>query len=835
VTTSTSTNGTVGLADVLQRLAKVWPAEGGRHAAYRALAGGLLRGGIPQDEAEHVVEDLCEATGDDESAKRIALVGDTATKLKDGKQVTGWPALAKQLGSAGDDVIRRLRCELGLTITLESLAAHKQLTVEFLQSLGLHDLEQGGVGITYHDTAARQIAIKQRTALRAGDGSFWPKGVSVMAYGESRIDAAVQAGYLVLVEGESDSWTLWHHGYPALGLPGADTVAKTLAIGHLGGIKRLFVAEEADAGGKNFVANVASRLREIGWRGEALVVRLGVKDVSELHLQCPDAAEFRRRFQAALDRAEPLPAPAEAGGSAEPWPEPVPLSEVPAAAPLPLEVFPEVLQGFVRDAAAAFPCPPDYVAVPLIVVAGGALGAARELAVKESHKQRASCYAAVIGPPGSAKTPAMELVVEPLLDVGDAARAEWKARMGEYEAQLDDYESELKEWKKTHSGDRPKKPERPTLDRTTVDDFTTEALVRVLQENPRGVTLPKDELVAWVLSMNAYRQGKGSDQQFFLSAWSGKDYTGDRSGTHEQGPLCVRRPFLSIVGGLTPDNLTVLRGDVGGRTAKKDGHLDRLLLSYPREPEVAEENWAVISERTRQTWAAVVAKIRTLEMVPVTAGGLVVGHRPYLVKLTDSGRQAWRRYTRAHAAEVNAEDFPRHLKSPWSKFKGYCARLALILHVLRWACGEDCGEDVDGESLNRAATLVAYFKSHARKVYAAIDASPSVGLGRRLLDWIRRESKSRFTRRNAYRALRPSCSTVADVDPVLALLADHGFIRPLPSAGPVRSGRKASPEYEAHPSLLDPTTAPEGDSVHCGHSVHEDEADEDGVWEGDVP
>jgi hypothetical protein len=113
---------------------------------------------------------------------------------------------------------------------------------------------------------------------------------------------AERAGYLVLVEGESDCWTLWYHGEPALGLPGADTPTKTLALGYVANRPLIHVVEETDAAGKDFVKNVAARLAALGWTGTLKVMRLGVKDVSELH--CQDPERFRARWREALDRAE---------------------------------------------------------------------------------------------------------------------------------------------------------------------------------------------------------------------------------------------------------------------------------------------------------------------------------------------------------------------------------------------------------------------------------------------------------------------------------------------------------------------------------------------------
>jgi hypothetical protein len=305
-------------------LAARWPVEGLRHKAYGALVGGLLRAGLPEADVEAIVADLAEATGDEEVTKRTGLVRPTAEKIRAREPATGFPKLAELLDDDGAAVVFEFRCRLGLAITLADLATHKKLPVDFLEAEGLHNLPLGGVGIPFKDITGKTLCVKERTALSAGSGSYWPRGKRLLAYGEHRLEDAERAGYLVLVEGETDALTLWYHREPALGIPGVGSVGKTLALGHVARRPIIYVVEETDPAGKDFVKNVAERLRALGWAGTLKVVRLGVKDISELHYQ--DSERFLARWREALDTAEQIevrgmPAEASPPPPAPPWPD----------------------------------------------------------------------------------------------------------------------------------------------------------------------------------------------------------------------------------------------------------------------------------------------------------------------------------------------------------------------------------------------------------------------------------------------------------------------------------------------------------------------------------
>lgn len=194
-------------------------------------------------------------------------------------------------------------------ITVKTLAEDKGFTPEFLNSLGVTQ-GKNHVKITYLlEDGTPALRQRIRRALRAKDGSLWAKGGgSPSLYGLWKLNDSREKGLQILVEGESDCWTLWHHGFPALGFPGADMTGK-LRIKHVEGISKIYIIQEPDKGGDTFVAGI---IRQFGnwktWQGELFEVRLselaGAKDPNDLHKKNPE--QFKVLFQKALDAATPI-------------------------------------------------------------------------------------------------------------------------------------------------------------------------------------------------------------------------------------------------------------------------------------------------------------------------------------------------------------------------------------------------------------------------------------------------------------------------------------------------------------------------------------------------
>jgi energy-coupling factor transporter ATP-binding protein EcfA2 len=196
-------------------------------------------------------------------------------------------------------------------LTAEQLARAKGLSSALLRQVGVRYLKPGLLQITYRDQKGRSDTVRQRlrTALSAKEGSRWKKGAEPIApYGLWLLDRMRRTSPdLLIAEGESDAWTAWTDGVPAIGIPG-QSMHGVLKAEHVAMFDRVYVCVEADEGGRNFSRNMHGRLREIGYEGDVLALPFPEEapDLNDLYQADPDRFdEHLERLQAkapALDR-----------------------------------------------------------------------------------------------------------------------------------------------------------------------------------------------------------------------------------------------------------------------------------------------------------------------------------------------------------------------------------------------------------------------------------------------------------------------------------------------------------------------------------------------------
>lgn len=191
--------------------------------------------------------------------------------------------------------------------TVSEYAQNKKLPVEFLKSLGLKDSRANGycrVVIPYYSESGELVANRYRNGPGSHIRFTWQRGAKAMLYGLWRLkEFREQGSEIILVEGESDTHTLWYHGIPALGIPGATTFKPEWAQ-FLQGFT-VYLCQDADEAGEVCLDNLCKGLHAGRWSGTLYAFRLPeYKDVSEMH--CADPEKFQERWAAAIEGAEKI-------------------------------------------------------------------------------------------------------------------------------------------------------------------------------------------------------------------------------------------------------------------------------------------------------------------------------------------------------------------------------------------------------------------------------------------------------------------------------------------------------------------------------------------------
>lgn len=473
----------------------------------------------------------------------------------------------------------------------------------------------------------------------------------------------------------------------------------------------------------------------------------------------------------------------------EPWPE-LRLDEPPPAVTFPLNVLPPAVVNLVQAAAESIGCQPDLVAVPMIGVASTAIGRSASLKLKDGYFASAVVDVCIVGPPSDGKSPALDAAAAPIKRIGQVLMDEHRDAMKRWEADC-----------QAAKGTKQPLPAQPIARRIDVDDLTMEFIPLVLQDNPRGIGLIKDELSGLLTGQNQYKGGKGNDRQVLLNLWSGTPIVKDRVGQGKSVSIRCQHPFMTIVGGTQPDMLDVFV-DVKGRS---DGLIERFLFACPDPIAIPHWSNAGIPKDVADEWAKVVDRLWTRPMNTTPEGRPV----PHVAFMTSAAESAWKRLTNAHVDEMNAPGFPESRRGLWGKFREYAGRFALILSMLRHASDPAANPlavpDVDEQAIVDAWSLVAYFKSHALRVRALMNHGPATTdetMAKAIIEWVRSEGRSAFSESELKQARRWIGKDDEHRAKALARLVVLNAVRPKGrvQAGP-KGGRPRTVEYEVNPAL----------------------------------
>lgn len=205
---------------------------------------------------------------------------------------------------------KKEEADLKKNYTLTQYAFEKKLPEDWLKENCMLSTIKGRDGVTYmkipyFDPDGKEATFRKRFANKDFRWKYGSSG-KIGLYGEWKLPAIRQVGYAAMVEGESDSQSMWYMGVSTLGVPGA-SMFKPHQAALLQDLK-LYIHQEPDKGGETFLRKIIEGLREGGFIGKVYrwsCNQIGCKDPSAVYIKY-GKEEAREKIMRLIEAAEEI-------------------------------------------------------------------------------------------------------------------------------------------------------------------------------------------------------------------------------------------------------------------------------------------------------------------------------------------------------------------------------------------------------------------------------------------------------------------------------------------------------------------------------------------------
>jgi hypothetical protein len=478
------------------------------------------------------------------------------------------------------------------------------------------------------------------------------------------------------------------------------------------------------------------------------------------------------------------------------------------------------LRPWLLDVAERMQCPLDFPVVGALVSFASLTG--RRVGIRPKKQDDwlvvPNLWGAIIGRPGIMKTPALAEAMRPLLRLAIEAQKQHEEALKEFpaakmmaDARRDVLNKEIKDSLKNNTSGQgilervkvqlaecEQAARLPLQARYIVNDPTVEKLGELLNENPNGLLLFRDELPGWLRTLD--REGHENDRAFYNEAWNGtQSYTYDRIG---RGTLHIKAACVSLLGGIQPGPLSAyLRGAVQGGLGD-DGLIQRLqLLVYPDDS----SEW-----RNVDRWPNTAAKNKAYEIFqnlasldPLTIKAKIAdGEEVPFLRFSPQAQEWFNQWRVDLEQKLRTKNEHPALESHLSKYRSLMPSLALLFHLIAVLDG-DSETIVSFPDAERAAAWCDYLESHARRIYQSVTQS-AIFSARKLAERIRAQAlPSPFPLGAVLRKNWAGLATLEEVKEAVFLLEELHWIHAEKTQSGDQGGR---PRFHYH---VNPLLTPE--------------------------
>ena len=399
---------------------------------------------------------------------------------------------------------------------------------------------------------------------------------------------------------------------------------------------------------------------------------------------------------------------------------------------LPLDTFPQKLQNIIFEVARIEQFDMEYLTMSMLSAAATAIGNSCHIRIRGSWKSSPALYVILIGRPGQGKTPPLDYAFRPLQEHDFLMVSKFIEENKRY--------AELNAGNKGNAIDT----DKPVLVQTILSDLTQEAMMRIHNDNQRGVVILVDEIMGFFNSIYRYNDSPLLTQ--LLTAYSGKPLKVSRC--NNPVPIIIPHPCINIIGTTQTQRI----GELFTKENVSSGLIDRILFLHPKNREIPkmEENQNVGSqdndraESVYRKWKAIIDKLLSLEP-DYDEKGIIM---PKVLDMDEDAFRCFAKWKNALVEKANGVEDERLIDSRMMKADSNVARLALIFQLLGWACDEIHMQYIDVRSVQAAIRMYDYLELSYQGIKSVIQTEAMPPLKKAFLDLVQPD----FTTADAIKA-----------------------------------------------------------------------------------
>lgn len=474
------------------------------------------------------------------------------------------------------------------------------------------------------------------------------------------------------------------------------------------------------------------------------------------------------------------------------WAMPLPFDELKLPA-FPTDSLPHPLGEWVTAVAQNTETPIDMAAVCALAVLSCAVQGKFVISPKNHYSEPLNLYFLIIANSGERKSAIVRLLTQPIYQYEHKENERRHALMEAEQVKLNslkkqfetlERDGKIEEASKVRLQYRSTEQCQTKALRLIADDVTPEAMTSLLANNNGVLSIITTE--GGIFDTLAGRYSNTISIDTVLKAYSGDPIRVDRKG--REGEV-INNPTLTM---LLSAQDNVLAEIMKNEAFKSRGLTARILYSRPKS-KMGSRNFDTPEIPADLEIAYKQLIVKLLEIPYPTSSVFPV------IRLSPS---AQKKVIHFHDwLEPKLIDGLEHMEGWGAKLLGNMLRIAGILHCAKnpTAPSEIA---LSSDTVQQAITISKYFLRHAKCVYNLLGTDKDIQLGKQIIKKLQQQEKRELTKYQIYRLCRGSFQRVDDLNPILDILTEYGYLKERKYPAPT-GGRPRANGYLLNPNFFD--------------------------------